>query len=141
MDEAFDAQYKAEDRLLKIINVFTAFTIFIACLGLFGLSAFVIVQRTKEIGIRKVMGASVPNIVALLSKDFLKLVGIAILIASPVAWYVMNQWLQHFAYRTSVPAQVFVITSFAVAFIAVFTISFQAIKAAITNPVKSLRTE
>jgi putative ABC transport system permease protein len=141
MDAAFDAQYKAEDRLLKIINVFTGFTILIACFGLFGLSAFVIVQRTKEIGIRKVMGASVPDIVALLSTDFLKLVGIAIVIASPVAWYVMEQWLQHFAYRTAIPMQIFVVTAIAVALITVFTVAFQAIKAAIANPVKSLRTE
>lgn len=141
MDESFDAQYKGEERLLKIVTVFTAISIFIACLGLFGLSAFVIVQRTKEIGIRKVMGASIPDIVVLLSKDFMKLVAVAIVIAFPVGWYVMEQWLQNFAYRTTISVTVFVITALIAVLIALFTISIQAIKAALTNPVNNLRTE
>ena len=115
--------------------------IFIACLGLFGLSAFTISQRIKEIGIRKVLGASVSTIVTLLSKDFLKLVAISALIAFPVAWYAMHQWLQDFAYRIDMPWWIFLLAGIVAALIALFTISFQAIKAAISNPVKSLRTE
>ena len=124
-----------------IVGYFTCIAILISCLGLFGLATFSAEQRTKEIGVRKVLGASVTSIVALLSKDFLKLVGIAVLIASPLAWYVMNKWLQDFAYRVNINWAVFVITTLAAMFIALFTISFQAIRAAIANPVQSLRTE
>lgn len=108
---------------------------------MFGLSAFSITQRIKEIGIRKVLGASVPNIVGLLSKDFLKLVGIAAVIAFPVAWYIMYSWLQDFAYRTSIAWWVFIVVGVIAAAIALLTISFHAIRAALSNPVKSLRTE
>ncbi|HYC27256.1 MAG TPA: FtsX-like permease family protein, partial [Chitinophagaceae bacterium] len=97
--------------------------------------------RTKEIGVRKVLGASVPNIIGLLSKDFLKLVAVAVIIASPVAWFVMNKWLQDFAYRVNISWAVFVVTTFTALFIALATIGFQAIRAALSNPVKSLRTE
>lgn len=141
MDEAFEAMYKAEDRLSKIFDVFTLFTVFIACIGLFGLTTFAAQQRTKEIGIRKVLGAGVANIVSMLSKDFLKLVLIAITIASPVAWYFMNEWLKDFAYRVNISWQVFALAGFGALIIALLTVSFQAIKAAIANPVKSLRTE
>jgi putative ABC transport system permease protein len=141
LDEVYDAQYKAEERLLKIVQVFTVLTVLIACLGLFGLSAFVIVQRTKEIGIRKVLGASLAQIVALLSRDFMKLVALAIVIASPLAWYVMEKWLQGFAYRIPVTVEVFLYTACAVIFIALLTILFQALKAATANPVKNLCTE
>jgi putative ABC transport system permease protein len=141
MDEASDAQYKAEDRLSKILNTFTAFAILIASLGLFGLATFMAVQRTKEIGVRKVLGASVQNIVLLLSKDFLKLVVLAIVIASPVAWWAVNGWLQNFAYRINIEWWMFAAGGLFVVVIALLTVSYQAIHAAIANPAKSLRTE
>ena len=115
--------------------------VFIACLGLFGLATFTAEQRTKEIGVRKVLGASVASVVALLSKDFLKLVGIAILIASPIAWYGMNRWLQDFAYKIDIEWWVFALAGLLAIGIALLTISFQSIKAALMNPVKSLRSE
>jgi putative ABC transport system permease protein len=115
--------------------------ILISCLGLFGLATFSAEQRTKEIGVRKVLGASVSSIVALLSKDFLKLVALSVVIASPIAWFVMNKWLQGFAYRLPISWTVFVITAAVALLIAFVTIGFQAIKAAVANPVKSLRTE
>lgn len=141
LDEDFQKNYEAENRLSAIVGYFTIIAILISCLGLFGLATFSAEQRTKEIGVRKVLGASVAGIVALLSKDFLKLVAISILIASPVAWWVMKKWLQDFAYRTNISWKVFIITTATALLIALITISFQAIRAAITNPVKSLRTE
>lgn len=141
LDENFERLYQSEDRQKSIFTVFAFIAIFIACLGLFGLSAFAISQRVKEIGIRKVLGANVNTIVALLSKDFLKLVLLAAIIAFPVAWFAMDSWLQDFAYRINVPWWVFVVAAIIAAVIAFVTISFQAIKAAISNPVKSLRTE
>jgi len=141
LDENFDRLYKAEDRQKTLFTTFACIAIFIACLGLFGLSAFAISQRIKEIGIRKVLGADVGTIVTLLSKDFLKLVVIAALFAFPVAWYFMNKWLQDFAYRIAMPWWIFIIAGIVAAVIALVTISFQAIKAAVANPVKSLRTE
>ncbi len=141
LDERFSDLYKAEQQQGSIFSIFSCIAIFIACLGLFGLSAFTITQRIKEIGIRKVLGATVGNIVGLLSKDFMKLVIIAAVIAFPVAWYAMHKWLQDFAYRISIPWWVFIIAGIVAAFIALVTISFQAIKAAVANPVKSLRTE
>ncbi len=141
LDENFQKNYDAESKLSAIVTYFTFIAILISCLGLFGLATFSAEQRTKEIGIRKVLGASVSGIVGLLSKDFLKLVAISICIASPVAWYVMNKWLQDFAYRTNISWTVFVITAIVALLIALFTISFQAIRAAVSNPVKSLRTE
>jgi putative ABC transport system permease protein len=140
-DENFDRLYQAEARQASIFTVFSIVAILIACLGLFGLSAFAITQRIKEIGIRKVLGASTGSIVALLSKDFLKLVLIAAIIAFPIAWYGMNNWLQDFAYRISIPWSIFVIATIVAAVIAFLTISWQALKAALTNPVKNLRTE
>jgi len=113
----------------------------LACLGLFGLAALAAINRTKEIGIRKVLGASLPGIVTLLSKDFLKLVVIALVIAAPFAWYFMNKWLQDFAYRISIGWWIFLLAGTLGILIAFLTISFQAIKAGIANPVKSLRTE
>lgn len=141
LDEDFQKNYQAEDRLSSIVQYFTIIAILISCLGLFGLATFSAEQRTKEIGVRKVLGASVTGIVTLLSKDFLKLVAISILIASPVAWWIMNKWLQDFYYRTSIGWSVFAITTVVAILIALITISFQAIKAALSNPVKSLRTE
>ncbi len=141
LDESYGRLYEAEQKQGTIFTLFAFIAIFIACLGLFGLSAFSITQRIKEIGIRKVLGASVPNIVGLLSKDFMKLVGIAAVIAFPVAWYIMHNWLQDFAYRTSIAWWVFIVAGVMAAAIALLTISFHAIKAAMANPVKSLRTE
>jgi putative ABC transport system permease protein len=141
LDENFSTLYKSEQRQGTIFTVFACIAILIACLGLFGLSAFAISQRVKEIGVRKVLGANVTTIVALLSKDFLKLVVIAAIIAFPIAWYAMSRWLQDFAYRTNIQWWVFILAGIIAACIALFTISFQAIKAALANPVKSLRTE
>jgi putative ABC transport system permease protein len=141
LDEFFDKQYRSEDRFGKLFLNFAVLAIFISCLGLLGLASYSTIQRTKEIGVRKVLGASVGNIVNLLSKDFLKLVAISSLIAFPLAWFAMNKWLQSFAYRTAVAWWVFLLAAMLATFIALFTISFQAIRAAITNPVKSLRTE
>jgi putative ABC transport system permease protein len=141
LDEDFQKNYKAENRLSSIVGYFTVIAILISCLGLFGLATFSAEQRTKEIGIRKVLGASVGNIIGLLSKEFLKLVLIAVVIASPVAWWAMNKWLQDFAYKANIGWVVFAATAGIALVIALLTISFQAIKAAIANPVKSLRTE
>ena len=141
LDQDFQKNYEAENRQASLINYFTIVAIIISCLGLFGLATFTAEQRTKEIGIRKVLGASVYGVVALLSKDFLKLVIIAIIIASPLAWWAMNKWLQNFAYQTSIGWQVFALTTLIALVIAFATISFRAVKAALSNPVKSLRTE
>ena len=141
LDEEFQKNYTAENHLSSVVRYFTIIAIFISCLGLFGLATFSAEQRIKEIGVRKVLGASVMSIVTLLSKDFLKLVGIAIIIASPLAWYVMRKWLNDFAYRIDISWTVFLVTTGIALFIALFTIGFQAIRAASANPVKSLRTE
>ncbi|HEV7347727.1 ABC transporter permease [Telluribacter sp.] len=141
LNEDFQKNYEAEARTSSIVSYFTLISILISCLGLFGLAAFAAQQRTKEIGVRKVMGASVSSIVLLLSKDFLKLVLIAIVIASPIAWYAMNQWLADFAYKIHIPWWVFVVSGLLAVVIAFITISFQSIKAALMNPVKSLRSE
>lgn len=141
LDESFNEMYNAEQRVGKIALIFSVLAIFIACLGLFGLATFIAEQRTKEIGIRKVLGASVHGIVQMLSKHFIILVGIAFIFAAPVAWYFMHQWLQDFAYRIEISWWVFAIAGFAALFIALITVSFQAIRAALMNPLKSLRTE
>jgi putative ABC transport system permease protein len=141
LDESFDEMYRAEQRIGKIALSFSVLAILIACLGLFGLAAYIAEQRTKEIGIRKVLGASVSGIVQLLSKDFLKLVIISFVIASPLAWWAMNQWLQDFVYRVDLTWWIFLLAGGIALFIALSTISFQAVKAALTNPVKNLRTE
>jgi putative ABC transport system permease protein len=141
LDNEVQKQYETEITLSNIINSFTLMAILISCLGLFGLAAFSAEQRNKEIGIRKVLGASVFNLTTLLSKDFLKLVLIAIVISTPIAWWVMNKWLEGFAYRITMQWWMFAIAGLLAVFIALFTVSFQAIKAAITKPVKSLRTE
>lgn len=141
MDEWFDDLYRVEQRKAKLGFTFAIIAIAIACLGLFGLASYMAEQRTKEIGVRKVLGATVSGITTMLSKDFVKLVGIASLIAFPVAWWAMNRWLQDFAYRINISWWVFALAGFIALFIAVLTVSSQAIKAALTNPVKSLRTE
>jgi len=141
LDTRFDRLYESEQRQGTIFTLFSCIAIFIACLGLLGLSAFAISQRIKEIGIRKVLGADAGNIVGLLSKDFLKLVIVAAVIAFPVAWLMMNKWLEDFAYRINIPWWIFLIAGCIAAFVAFVTISFQALKAARSNPVKSLRTE
>ncbi len=141
LDERFADLYRAESRQRSIFTAFTGIAIFIACLGLFGLSAFTITQRVKEIGIRKVLGASVRDIVLTLSKDFMALVLVAAVIAFPVAWYAMNNWLDDFAYRVSITWSVFILAAIIAAAVAFLTISVQAIKAALANPIKSLRTE
>ena len=141
MDDAFNELYKAEDRLAGIFSVFTFITIFIASLGLFGLAAFAAQNRTKEIGIRKVLGASAASIANLLSSGFVKLVLLSIVIASPVAWWCMQKWLQDFAYKIDIQWWMFGIAAFFSIVIAYATVSFQAIKAALANPVKSLRSE
>lgn len=141
LDENFDRLYQSEHRQATLFTIFACIAIFIACLGLFGLSAFAISQRFKEIGIRKVLGASISSIVTLLSSDFLKLVLIAAVIAFPVTWYFMNSWLQDFAYRITIPWWIFIVAALVAATVALATICFQAVKAAVANPVKSLRTE
>ena len=141
LEDSFDQMYRAEQRIGTIALTFACLAILIACLGLFGLTAFTAEQRTKEIGVRKVLGASVGSIVALLSKDFLKLVLIAIVIASPIAWYVMNRWLQDFAYKITIEWWVFALAGLLAVGIALLTVSFQSVKAALMNPVKSLRSE
>ena len=141
LDEKFNEQYGNDKLFGKVFSFFSAFAILIACLGLLGLSLFITVQRTKEIGVRKVLGASVSNIVMMLSTDFIKLVIIAFLIASPVASFVMNNWLQNFAYRINISWWVYLAAGLLAIVIALATVGFQAIKAAIANPVNSLKSE
>ncbi len=141
LDENFGRLYSSEQRQSSLFTIFSCIAIFIACLGLLGLSAFAISQRVKEIGIRKVLGASPGNLVALLSKDFLKLVAVAAVIAFPIAWYAMDTWLTDFAYRISISWWIFLVAGLVAAIIALLTVGIQALKAAISNPVKSLRTE
>jgi len=141
LDEHFNEQYKNDQLFGKVFSIFSGFAIFIACLGLLGLSLFATTQRTKEIGVRKVLGASVSDIVVLISKEFIILVVIALVFASPVAWFIMNKWLQDFAYRINISWWIFIIAGLLAVLIALATISYQAIKAALANPVKSLRSE
>jgi putative ABC transport system permease protein len=141
LDDYLNSLYRTEQRTAQVVMIFSALAILIACLGLFGLAAFTAEQRTKEIGVRKVLGASVGSIVTLLSKDFMKLVVVAILIASPIAWYAMNQWLSDFAYKITIDWWVFLLAGLLAVGVALLTVSFQSIKAALTNPVKSLRSE
>jgi len=141
LDEYFDRQYESERKFEKLFVSFAVLAIIIGCLGLFGLSAYTASQRVKEIGIRKVLGASVPDITKMLSKDFIRLILIAIVIASPIAWWAMNKWLEDFAYRVNISWWIFAAAGALALVIAMLTVSFQAIKAAIANPIKSLRTE
>ncbi|WP_425290969.1 ABC transporter permease [Spirosoma linguale] len=141
LDEAYEKLYRSETLVNRLINFFGVLAILISCLGLFGLATFSAEQRTKEIGVRKVLGASVSSVVALLSKDFLKLVLLAIVIASPIAWYAMTQWLQNFTYKIDIEWWMFMLAGLLAVGIALLTVGFQSIKAALMNPVKSLRSE
>lgn len=141
MDNLYNKTYVAEQKTSAILNIFSALTIFVSCLGLFGLITYTAEQRTKEIGIRKVLGADVSQITGMLSKDFIKLVCIAILIAFPISYWAMNKWLQNFAYRINTSWWMFVASGVIALLIALITVSFQAIKAATANPVNSLRME
>ncbi|MEQ5791105.1 ABC transporter permease [Muricauda sp. NFXS6] len=141
MDDSFNTSYEAEQRLGRIFMIFTILSIIIACLGLLGLATFNAQKRVKEIGVRKVLGAGVGQIVYRLSVDFLKLVGLAVLIALPLGWYAMDRWLQDFSYRIDIPWWIFALSALLAVGVALLTVSYQSIKAAIVNPVKSLRTE
>jgi putative ABC transport system permease protein len=141
MEESFNNTYQSEQRLGRIFTIFTILSILIACLGLFGLAAFNAEKRTKEIGIRKVLGASVPQITYKLSIDFLKLVCIAVVVSIPLAWYAMNKWLEDFSYRIEIGWGVFALAIFLAMIISIITVSYQSIKAAMVNPVESLRSE
>lgn len=139
LDESFNNMYKEDQQASSLIFVFAIIAVFISSMGLFGLAAFTAEQRTKEIGIRKVLGASVANITTLLSKDFARLVCIAILVATPLAWWAIDEWIQNFAYRIPVSWWMFAAADVLALVTALITTSFQAVKAAIANPVKSLR--
>lgn len=141
LDERFNKMYESEKRIGKLFGIFASLGVIIACLGLFGLATFTTIQRTKEIGIRKVLGASVISIVALLSQEFIKIVLLAIVIATPAAWYGMDQWLKDFAYKIDIQWWIFALAGFLATGIALLTVSFQSIKTALMNPVKSLRSE
>lgn len=141
LDDTYAQLYDSEIRLGSTFNIFTVLALIIASMGMFGLVSHSILQRTKEIGIRKVLGSSTVAIVSLISKDYLRLVVIALLTACPIAYYFMNDWLQGFAYRIEIDWWVFLLVGFMALIIAIITISFQSIKASLANPVKSLRTE
>jgi ABC-type antimicrobial peptide transport system permease subunit len=141
LDELYQSQYVSEQRVLVISKYFAALAIIISCLGLFGLATFNAELRTKEIGIRKVLGASVSNVMVMLSKDFVLLIIIAMLIGFPLAWMAMNAWLDGFAYRINIGADVFIIAGAALVVLTVLIVSYQALKAALMSPVKSLRVD
>jgi putative ABC transport system permease protein len=141
LDDHFAEVYKADAQVSTIVSILAGLAIIISCLGLFGLASYAAEKRVKEVGIRKVMGASVQNIVTLLSTHFIKLVLMANLIAWPIAWLTISRWLQDYAYRVNISWWVFVIAGVVALLIALLTVSFQAVKAAIANPVKSLRSE
>ncbi len=141
LDDKIASFYKQESQLSQLYKIFAAIAIFLSCLGLYGLASFMAVQKVKEVGIRKVLGATASSIVYLFSKEFIILISIAFVIASPIAWYFMHQWLQDYVYRINISWWVFAAGGLVAIIIALATISFQAIKAAIANPVKSLRTE
>jgi len=142
VDQVLNAQYQKEERLAKILSIFSGLSIFIACIGLFGLSAYTASLRTREIGIRKIVGASSADILMLLSQDFTRMIFISFFLAIPIAWYAMETWwLSTFAYRVSVGVGVIAITGLATFIIAWLTVGYQTFKAAIANPVKSLRNE
>jgi len=141
LDEDYNKLYVGEQRSSTLFTVAATLAILLACLGLFGLAAFTTVQRTKEIGIRRVLGANITSITMLIARNFLVMIGIAILIAIPLAWYAGNQWLQDFAFRIPVHGWVFIAASVATILIALVTVGFHSVRSALMNPVKSLRTE
>jgi putative ABC transport system permease protein len=141
LDERFDAMYRQEERTATVITYFALFAVFIACLGLLGLAAFMAEQRIKEIGVRKVLGAAIPGIVLLLTKEFARLVLIAFVVAAPVAYVAVDRWLQAFAYRVEISWPIFLLAGLVALLVAVLTVSYQSIKAALADPVKSLRYE
>jgi putative ABC transport system permease protein len=141
LDQSLAAQYQTEQRSKTIVNIAAILSIFIACMGLFGLATLTVARRTSEIGIRKVLGASVLDIASMIVKDFIKLVFVAALVAFPIAWWAMHQWLQDFAYSVGMSWWVFVLATMTVVAITLLTVSFQSIKASLANPVKSLRNE
>ena len=141
VDEEYASKFEGEKLIGKLAAIFSALTIFISCLGLFGLATYMAENRIKEIGLRKVLGASVTGITTLLSKDFLKLVLISFAIAAPISWWAMYKWLQNYPYRVDIQWWVFAMAGLVSVLIALVTVSYQAIKAAVANPVKSLRTE
>jgi putative ABC transport system permease protein len=141
LDENINAQYKAQESLSKLVGYFAAIAIFISCIGLFSLASFMAIQRTREIGIRKVLGATVTSLVGLLFRDFLRLVIVALLIASPLAWWMMNKWLHDFAYRIPLSGWIFAVTGLLAISITLLTVGLQGFRAARINPVKSLRNE
>jgi ABC-type antimicrobial peptide transport system permease subunit len=140
-DQEYATKFNSEERIGKLSSIFSTLAIFVSCLGLFGLASFVAEQRTKELGIRKVLGASVPQLWKLLSKDFIWLVVIACVIAIPISFYLMKDWLIQYEYRITISWEIFVVVSLGALLITLLTVSFQAIKAAIANPVNSLRSE
>jgi putative ABC transport system permease protein len=141
LDESITKFYESEDRILTLVQLFSFIAIFIGCLGLYGLVSFMVAQKTKEIGIRKVLGGSVSHILWLFGKEFIRLIVIAFLIAAPIGWWLMNYWLQDFKFRIQINAWTFVLAIFSTLLVAALTVGFQAIKAAVANPVKALRTE
>src|SRR6185295_4009809 len=141
LDEYYNQQYQADQQFGKVFGIFATLAIFIACLGLFGLSSYTVVQRTKEIGVRKVLGASVPQVISLLFRDFAILVAVAIVLAIPASWWLMNNWLSEFANRITLSWWIFLVPIVTVIFIAWVTISIHTYKAASANPVDSLRYE
>jgi putative ABC transport system permease protein len=141
LDDTFNDMYKSEKQTGLLFNIFASIAVFISCLGLFGLAAYTAQIRTREIGVRKVLGSSVAGIIGLLAKDFMKMVLIGILIAVPIAWYAMDKWLQDFAYKIDIQWQVFALSGFLALTVALFTVSYQSVKAALVNPVKSLKSE
>jgi putative ABC transport system permease protein len=140
-DEVFDRAYRAERKMESLFNIFAAVSIFISCIGLFGLSLFMTEQRTSEIGIRKVFGASVSGITLLLSREFIRWLVLANIVAWPVSYYFMRQWLQNFTYRTGLGIRIFLFSGILALFVALLTVSYQSIKAALANPIDSIRYE
>jgi ABC-type antimicrobial peptide transport system permease subunit len=141
MDEAVANFYKQENQLAQMYKIFAAIAIFLGCLGLYGLASYMAAQRIKEVGIRKVLGASIGSIVYLFSKEFVVLISIAFLIAAPIAWYFMNHWLLDYAFRINISWWIFVIGGFLSILVALATVSYRAVRAAVVNPVQSLRSE
>ena len=141
LNNEFEKLYRADHKTASLVGIFSGIAIFLSCLGLFGLAAFTAERRTREIGVRKVLGASVSGIVSLLSKEFILLVIVSLIIASPVAWWALNKWLQDFSYRIDISIIFFIAAGIITLIVALATVSVHAVKAAISNPIKSLRTE